>query len=417
MSSLPHVLGLRCRECGARYPEAPQYVCDECFGPLEVEYDYDYIRAHVTREKVASGPWNLWRYADLLPVAADKAVGIPSGFTPLLRADRLGRALGLKHLYIKNDTVNPTYSFKDRVVSMAISKAVEFGFDTIGCASTGNLANSVAAHAARAGLRAFVFIPSDLEWAKVNASLVYGPNLVAVDGTYDDVNRLCAMLADEYGWAFVNVNVRPYYSEGGKTLGFEVAEQLGWRAPDHVVVPMASGSVLTKITKGLDEFKKLGLIDDRPTRVSGAQAAGCSPIVDAFVQGRSYAEPVRPNTIAKSLAIGSPADAPYALRIFRETGGSAEVATDEEVIGGIRLLAETEGIFAETAGGVTIAVLKKLAESGRIAPDEVTVAYVTGNGLKTSVVLEGRLAEGLHIKPTLRSFEAALSERGERQAA
>ena len=417
MSTLPHVLGLRCRECGARYPEAPQYVCDECFGPLEVEYDYDYIRAHVTRERIASGPWNLWRYADLLPVAADKAVGIPSGFTPLLRADRLGRALGLKHLYIKNDTVNPTYSFKDRVVSMAISKAVEFGFDTIGCASTGNLANSVAAHAARAGIRAFVFIPSDLEWAKINASLVYGPTLVAVDGTYDDVNRLCAMLADEYGWAFVNVNVRPYYSEGGKTLGYEVAEQLGWRAPDHVVVPMASGSVLTKITKGLDEFKKLGLIDNRPTRVSGAQAAGCSPIVDAFVQGRSYAEPVRPNTIAKSLAIGSPADAPYALRIFRETGGAAEVATDDEVIEGIRLLAETEGIFAETAGGVTIAVLKKLAESGRIAPDEVTVAYVTGNGLKTSVVLEGRLAEGLHIKPTLRSFEAALSERQERQAA
>ncbi|MCW5879609.1 MAG: threonine synthase [Anaerolineae bacterium] len=417
MSTLPHVLGLRCRECGARYPEAPQYVCDECFGPLEVEYDYDYIRAHVTRERIASGPWNLWRYADLLPVAADKAVGIPSGFTPLLRADRLGRALGLKHLYIKNDTVNPTYSFKDRVVSMAISKAVEFGFDTIGCASTGNLANSVAAHAARAGIRAFVFIPSDLEWAKINASLVYGPTLVAVDGTYDDVNRLCAMLADEYGWAFVNVNVRPYYSEGGKTLGYEVAEQLGWRAPDHVVVPMASGSVLTKITKGLDEFKKLGLIDNRPTRVSGAQAAGCSPIVNAFVQGKSHAEPVKPNTIAKSLAIGSPADAPYALRIFRETGGAAEVATDDEVIEGICLLAETEGIFAETAGGVTIAVLKKLAQSGRIAPDEVTVAYVTGNGLKTSIVLEGRLAEGLHIKPTLRSFEAALSERQERQAA
>ncbi len=417
MSTLPHVLGLRCRECGRRVPESPQYVCDECFGPLEVEYDYDVIKARTSREKIAAGPWSLWRYADFLPVDAQRAVGIPSGFTPLLRADRLGAAIGLKQLYLKNDTVNPTYSFKDRVVSMAISKAVEFGFTTLGCASTGNLANSVAAHAARAGMKAFVFIPSDLEAAKVNASLVYGPTLVAVDGTYDDVNRLCAILADEYGWAFVNVNVRPYYSEGGKTLGFEVAEQLGWRAPDHVVVPMASGSVLTKITKGLDEFKKLGLIDDRPTRVSGAQAAGCAPIVDAYRVGANFAEPVRPNTIAKSLAIGSPADAPYALRIFRETGGQAESASDDEIIAGIRLLAETEGIFAETAGGVTVAVLKKLAESGRIAPDELTVAYITGNGLKTSVVLDDVLAPGLRIKPTLRSFERALEERGELQVA
>jgi len=409
--SLPHVLGLRCRECGARYPETPQYICEECFGPLEVEYDYDVIRATVSRERIAAGPWNLWRYADLLPVDAAKAQGIPSGFTPLLRADQLGAAIGLKNLYIKNDCVNPTYSFKDRVVSMAVTKAVEFGFDTVGCPSTGNLANSVAAHAAKAGLRAFVFIPADLEQAKVNASLVYGPNLVMVDGNYDDVNRLCAMVADEYGWAFANVNMRPYYSEGGKTLGFEVAEQLGWRAPDHVVVPMASGSVLTKIKKGLDEFKKLGLIDNRPTRVSGAQAEGCSPIVSAYRAGADFAEPVRPNTIAKSLAIGAPADAPYALRIFRETGGQAESVTDDELISGIRLLAETEGIFAETAGGVTVAVLKKLAESGRIAADEVTVAYITGNGLKTSVVLEGHLGQSLRIKPTMRSFEAALAER------
>jgi threonine synthase len=409
--SLPHVVGLRCRECGARYAETPQYVCEDCFGPLEVEYDYDVIRDRVSRERIQAGPWNLWRYADLLPVDATKAVGIPSGFTPLLRANRLGQAIGLKQLYIKNDCVNPTYSFKDRVVSMAVTKAVEFGFDTVGCPSTGNLANSVAAHAAKAGLRAFVFIPADLEQAKINASLVYGPTLVMVDGNYDDVNRLCAMLADEYGWAFANVNMRPYYSEGGKTLGYEVAEQLGWRAPDHVVIPMASGSVLTKIKKGLDEFKKLGLIDNRPTRVSGAQAEGCAPIVTAFRNGADFADPVRPNTIAKSLAIGSPADAPYALRIFRETGGHAEAVTDDEVVAGIRLLAETEGIFAETAGGVTVAVLKKLAESGRIGADEVTVAYITGNGLKTSVVLEGHLGQSLRIQPTMRSFEAALAER------
>ncbi len=417
MSNPSHVLGLRCRECGARYPDSPQYVCEDCFGPLEVEYDYDVIKSRVSRERIAAGPWNLWRYADLLPVAAENAQGIPSGFTPLLRADRLGAVLGLKNLYIKNDTVNPTYSFKDRVVSMAVSKAVEFGFDTIGCPSTGNLANSVAAHAAKAGLRAYVFVPSDLEEAKLVASAVYGPTLVTVDGTYDDANRLCAMIADNYGWAFANVNMRPYYSEGGKTLGFEVAEQLGWRAPDHVVVPMASGSVLTKIKKGLDEFKKLGLIEDRPTRVSGAQAAGCSPIVTAFRRGAAFAEPVKPNTIAKSLAIGAPADAPYALRIFKETGGVAESVTDDEVIDGIRLLAETEGIFAETAGGVTVGVLKKLAESGRIAPDEVTVAYITGNGLKTSVVLEGRLPHSIHIAPTLRAFEAALAERDTRQVA
>jgi threonine synthase len=408
MSDLPHVIGLRCRECGARVPESPQYVCDECFGPLEVEYDYDVMRARVTRESIAGGPWNLWRYAGLLPVAAERAVGIPSGFTPLLRADRLGAALGLKNLYVKNDAVNPTYSFKDRVVSLAISKALQFGFDTVGCASTGNLANSVAAHAAKAGLRAFVFIPSDLEEAKISASLVYGPTVVAVDGNYDDVNRLCAMLADNYGWAFVNVNVRPYYSEGGKTLGYEVAEQLGWRAPDHVVIPMASGSVLTKITKGLDELKKLGLIDNRPTRVSGAQAEGCAPIVTAFESGATHAEPVRPSTIAKSLAIGSPADAPYALRIMRETGGTAAAVTDEEVIAGIRLLAETEGIYTETAGGVTVAVLKKLAENGRIDPDELTVVYVTGNGLKTSVVLDGRLPAVVRTTPTLRAFEAAM---------
>ncbi len=417
MSSPAHVLGLRCRECGARYPDSPQYVCEECFGPLEVEYDYDVIKSRVSRERIAAGPWNLWRYADLLPVAAENAQGIPSGFTPLLRADRLGAVLGLKNLYIKNDTVNPTFSFKDRVVSMAVSKAVEFGFDTIGCPSTGNLANSVAAHAAKAGLRAFVFVPSDLEEAKLIASAVYGPTLVTVAGTYDDANRLCAIIADNYGWAFANVNMRPYYSEGGKTLGFEVAEQLGWRAPDHVVVPMASGSVLTKIKKGLDEFKKLGLIDDRPTRVSGAQAAGCQPIVTAFRRGAAHADPVKPNTIAKSLAIGAPADAPYALRIFKETGGVAESVTDDEVVDGIRLLAETEGIFAETAGGVTVGVLKKLAESGKIAPDEVTVAYITGNGLKTSVVLEGRLPHSIHIAPTLRAFEAALAERDTRQVA
>lgn len=404
------IRGLKCRECGQAYPEAPLFVCDECFGPLEVDYDYEAIRAIISRERIQAGPFNMWRYRDLLPVSGDRLVGLEAGFTPLIKADRLGQILGLRELYIKNDAVNPSYSFKDRVVAVAINKAVEFGYDTIACASTGNLANSVAAHAAKAGLKSYVFIPADLEEAKIIASSVYGPTVIAVNGNYDDVNRLCSIMAEQYGWAFVNVNVRPYYSEGGKTLGFEVAEQLGWRAPDHVIVPMASGSVLVKIKKGLDEMKTLGLIPNTLTRVSGAQARGCSPIVTAFKNGSGQIQPVKPDTIAKSLAIGTPADGYYALQAFAETGGYAEDATDQEIVEGMALLAQTEGIFAETAGGVTIAALKKLAERGKIAPDEVTVAYITGNGLKTQVALNGNLRSVLHIEPTLASFEAAISK-------
>ncbi|MFQ6058167.1 MAG: threonine synthase [Anaerolineae bacterium] len=404
---MSYVKGLRCRECGQEYPQEPIYVCEECFGPLEVDYDYEAIAARISREQIAGGPPTMWRYRALLPIEGQGIVGHDVGFTPLTRAENLGRALGLKELYLKNDCLNPSYSFKDRVVSVAITKALEFGFQAVACASTGNLANAVAAYAARAGLAAYVFIPADLETAKIVASSVYGPTVVAVEGSYDEVNRLCTLLADRLGWAFVNVNVRPYYAEGAKTLAFEVAEQLGWRAPDHVVVPMASGSLLVKIRKGLDELGQVGLLDGVATRVSGAQAEGCSPIVAAFKAGSDHIQPVRPQTIAKSLAIGHPADGIYALQVMRESGGYAEAVSDEEIVEGIELLARSEGIFAETAGGVTIAALKKLAESGKISPNELTVAYITGNGLKTQGVLDGRLNSVLHIEPTLRSFEEA----------
>jgi threonine synthase len=381
---------------------------------LEVVYDYTAIARDVTREAIERGPANIWRYQALLPARYNGVVGSDVGMTPMFHARNLGRLLGLKHLYIKNDCVTPSYSFKDRVVSVAITKAMEFGFDTVACASTGNLANSVAALSARAGLRAVVFMPADLEEAKITASSVYGPTVIAVDGNYDDVNRLCSILADQKGWAFVNVNLRPYYAEGAKTLGFEVAEQLGWRAPDHVVVPMASGSLLVKIKKGLDELARVGLIDEVRTRVSGAQAAGCAPIARAFERGDDFVEPVVPQTIAKSLAIGVPADGPYALQVIRGSGGAAAAVSDDEVIEGIRLLAETEGILAETAGGVTIAVLKKLAERGTISPDELTVAYVTGNGLKTQVVLNGLLAHPHHVPPTVTAVETVLAADDER---
>jgi threonine synthase len=328
-----------------------------------------------------------------------------------VRAKNLGEQLGLKNLWIKNDCANPTWSFKDRVVTVAATKAREFGFKTLACASTGNLANSVAAHAASAGLEAYVFIPSDLERGKIVGSSVYGATLVAVDGNYDDVNRLCSELADKYRWAFVNINMRPYYAEGSKTLGYEVAEQLGWRAPEHVVAPMASGSLYVKIWKGLQELAKLWLIDSVQTKMSGAQARGCSPIVTAHEAGTMNIRPVRPKTIAKSLAIGNPADGYYALQVMEESGGHGVASDDEEIIAGIRLLAESEGIFAETAGGVVIAGLKKLAEAGKIAPDELTVAYITGSGLKTQEAVEDHLSLPLHIDPTMASFEAALGSR------
>ncbi len=407
------VSALKCRECGKEYPLAAKYVCEFCFGPLECVYDYAKIAKTVTRELIASRPLSMWRYREFLPADGSNPVSLQEGFTPLLRARNLEKALGLKELYVKNDCANPTHSFKDRVVSVAATKALELGFDTLACASTGNLANAVSAYGAKAGMSRFVFIPSNLEQGKVAASNVYQPNLVAVEGNYDEVNRLCSEIAGKYRWAFVNINVRPYYAEGSKTLGFEVAEQLGWKAPDHVVVPMASGSLLTKIWKALQEFKKTGLLARVATRVSGAQAAGCSPISTAFLEGTDTFRPVKPNTIAKSLAIGNPADGYYALQAIKESGGAAEKVTDQEVVEGIKLLAATEGIFAETAGGVTVACLKKLVEKGAIRKDEVTVAYITGTGLKTQEALHGHLKEPKVIKPNLAAFETAFHKNPE----
>lgn len=403
--------GLKCRECGADYPITPQHVCELCFGPLEVVYDYDLIQQQISREVIESGPRSIWRYQLLLPVEGTPQVDLHAGYSPLIKCDNLAKKLGLQSLYIKNDTCNPTWSFKDRVVSTALSRAKEFGFTTAACASTGNLANSVAAHAARAGMDCYVFIPADLEAGKVMNSLVYAPNVIAVEGNYDEVNRLCAEVADRTDWAFVNVNLRPFYSEGSKTLAYEVAEQLGWQAPDHVVVPIASGSMLCKIHKGLGEMQKLGLIEKKPTRVSGAQAQGCSPVARAWQEGHDFVAPVKPDTIAKSLAIGNPADGIYALDIIRETGGGAAAVSDEEVVNGIKLLAETEGIFTETAGGVTIATLKKLVEDGTIKPEETTVAYITGIGLKTQEAIAGKVGEPLQIKPNLASFEEVLGRK------
>lgn len=402
---------LRCRECGREYPLTPIYSCEFCFGPLEVAYDYDGIRQAVTRESIERGPHTLWRYAEFLPCDPAYRVDIGTGYTPLIRADRLAKAIGLDTLWIKNDTVNPTWSFKDRVVSVAIARARQFEFAAMACASTGNLANSVAAHSAAAGMECFVFIPDDLEQGKVVGSAIYRPTLVMVEGSYDDVNRLCSELSTQYPWAFVNINVRPYYAEGSRTLGFEVAEQLGWRTPDHVVAPMASGSLFTKIWKGFQEFHKVGLIDEPHTRMSGAQATGCSPITTAFEAHTLNFVPQKPNTIARSLAIGNPADGYYALKQMQETNGGAEMATDAEIVDGIKLLAETEGIFAETAGGVTVACLKKLVESGFIGRDEETVAFITGAGLKTLEAVVNAVEEPLRVPARAERFAEALEAR------
>ncbi len=400
---MAYVQNLRCRECGREYEVAPIFTCEWCFGPLEVNYDYDAIGSAISREKITAGPASIWRYADLLPVDRGHAVDLGAGFTPLVRADRLAAALGLGEVWVKNDTLNPTNSFKDRVASVALSKALEFGFKTAACASTGNLANSVAAHAARAGLRSFVFIPSNLERAKVVTTAVYGGNVIAIEGNYDDVNRLCAELAGTYRWAFVNVNVRPFYAEGSKTLAYETAEQLGWETPDHVVVPVASGSLLTKIRKGFDELHKVGLVEQPPNvRVSGAQALGCSPVATAWSEGSDTIRPVKPDTIAKSLAIGNPADGYFALDAVRQTEGGLAAVSDGEVVEGIRLLARTEGIFAETAGGVTVASLKRLADEGVVSADERVVIYITGLGLKTLDAVEADPTAT--ISPTLDAF-------------
>ncbi len=403
------VKGLQCRECGELYPANPIYVCEMCFGPLEVAYDYEVVAAQLGRSEIARGPRSLWRYKKLLPIEGDRIVDTQAGFTPLVRAENLGRALGLRNLYVKNDTVNPTFSFKDRPVSIASTKAVEFGFDTLACASTGNLAGSVAAHAAKAGLRACIFVPADLEPSKIVGAQVYGPTLVAVDGNYDDVNRVCSEIADTYHWAFANINMRPYYSEGSKTLAFETAEQLGWRVPDRMIVPIASGSLFTKVWKGFRELALIGFVDDVKPRMTAAQALGCSPVVAAHDRKSFDVIPVKPKTIAKSLAIGDPADGYYSLKIIQESGGTASAVSDEEIVDAIKLLARTEGIFAETAGGVTVAALKKLAEAGTVDPDELVVTLVTGNGLKTQEALAGALVEPIFVAPTMRAVEEALN--------
>jgi len=405
------VKGLKCRECGREYPVDPIYVCEFCFGPLEVAYDYDGIKEVLTKEKIQSRPQNLWRYKELLPIDGEPTIGLHSGYTPLVKADRLSKLLGMKDLYIKDDTVtHPTLSFKDRVVSVALSKAKEFGFETVACASTGNLAHSVSAHGAAAGLERFIFIPATLEKSKIVASLAYEPNLIAVDGNYDDVNRLCSEVANKYNWAFVNINIRPFYAEGSKTQGYEIVEQLGWKTPDVVVVPCASGSLLTKIWKSFKEMEQLGLTGSVNTKVFSAQATGCSPIVTAIKEGVDVIRPVKPKTIAKSLAIGNPADGYYATKIIEETKGYGADVSDSEIIDAIKLLARTEGIFAETAGGVTLAAAMKLIESGHIDKEAVTVLSITGNGMKTKEAIMGHTGEPHHIDPNMKSFEEVLKK-------
>jgi threonine synthase len=407
---LPHVKSLRCRECDREYPVEPLNVCEYCFGPLEVSYDYDAIARTVSRKSIEDGPFTMWRYQEFLPVGAEAAVDLGTGFTPLIRANNLGRLLGLEHLYIKNDSVNPSFSFKDRPVSVTTTKALEFEFDVLACVSTGNLMGAVAAHGAKAGMKTIVFFPADLEKGKVIGAAIYGPTLVAVDGTYDEVNRLCSELADNNRWAFVNINMRPFYAEGSKTLGYEVSEQLGWRAPDCCVVPAASGELYTKIWKGISELADVGLIDNADTTMHLAQAAGCSPIVEAFDLDATQVRPVRPDTIAKSLAIGNPAAGPYALQTLADRGGTAVAVPEEEIVKGISLLAETEGIFTETAGGVVISALKSLAKRGTIKSDEVTVAFITGNGLKTQEAVE-HLVDPVFTKPDYEAFQKAIADR------
>lgn len=407
MNKSPYFTNLKCRECGRLYPAEAIHICEFDFGPLEAAYDYDAIRRDISREKILSRPQTMWRYREFLPIDGEPTVGTQVGFTPLVKADRLAQHLGIRELYIKNDTVNyPTLSFKDRVVSVALSRAKELDFKVVACASTGNLANSVAANAAAAGLTSYVLIPADLEQGKVLGSLVYGTNVIGIHGPYDQVNRLCSEIAGKYGWGFVNVNLRPYYAEGSKTMGFEIAEQLGWKLPNHTVIPMASGSLLTKIHKSYQELTKTGLIEEQKYSVHGAQAAGCSPISTALKKGTDIVKPVaNPETIVKSLAIGTPADGYYAIHAMNETGGTAEDCTDEEVVEGIRLLAEYAGIFAETAGGVTVACAKKLIEAGKIRSDESAVLCITGHGLKTSEVIRGKCGEPRLIKPSLREFD------------
>lgn len=397
--------GLRCRECGATYPIEALFVCDECFGPLEAYYDENARNAHVTRENIARGPQTLWRYHDFLPSEYSPRVDLNDGWTPLVRANNLGRALGLNHLFLKNDTVNPTFSFKDRVVSIAAAKALEFDLPALACASTGNLAGSVAAHAARAGLESYVFIPADLEPAKILSAAIYGATIVLVQGDYDQANRLATEAAEQYGWGFVNINLRPFYAEGSKTLAYEVAEQLGWKVPDRVIVPIASGALYTKINRGFEELYEANLVSGPLPKMIGAQAAGCAPVANAFAQRTREIVPVKARSLAKSLAIGNPADGRYAIDAARKSGGGVFSVPESAVAEGMALLARTEGIFGETAAGVTISVLKKLADARAIDPQETVVAYLTGNGLKTREVIEHVAHKRIDTEPNLEAFQ------------
>ncbi|MCC6581222.1 MAG: threonine synthase [Phycisphaeraceae bacterium] len=415
---MSHAQSLVCKECGARYPLEPRTVCDIDFGPVEVAYDYDAMRGHVTRQSIEAGPRSLWRYRDLLPIDGRPRAGLKSGWTPLVKADRLAAELGIRELYIKDDSANyPTFSYKDRVVAVALTKAAEFGFDTVGCASTGNLAHSVAAHAAAAGMRAFVVVPHDLEEGKMVGMTVFGPRVVRVRGNYDDVNRLCSQIADKYNWAIVNVNLRPYYTEGAKTHGFEIAEQLGWRLPKHTVVPVAGGTILPKVAKAYHELITLGLVEDNQPRFHGAQAAGCNPVVDAICKGEDIFHPQKPKTIAKSIAIGNPADGYYVIQTVRKSGGTGMSATDDEIIAAIKLLARMEGIFTEPAGGTTLACAIKLIQSGAIPRDESLCVCITGNGLKTLEVMQGQFAQSPVIEARLADFDRIVQEATEPAAA
>jgi threonine synthase len=405
------IYALRCRECGKSWGNQPRSICEDCFSPLEVSYDYGAARGQFTREKIAQGPPSMWRYSALLPLPEHYQPSVPAGFTPLLQAPHLARQWGVKNLFLKNDAVClPTLSFKDRVVAVALAQARNFGFDIVACSSTGNLANAVAAQAARNGFQSWIFIPADLEPAKVVNTQVYGAKLVRIAGSYDQVNRLCSQIADEHRWGFVNVNLRPYYSEGSKTVGFEIAEQLGWRLPDNIVVPMAGGSLITKIKKAFGELIELGLVEPKPTKIFGAQATGCSPISTAVKAGQGDIEPQKPSTIARSLAIGNPADGHYAIKTITQSGGWAEDISDPEVVECIQVLAETEGVFTETAGGVTVGCARKLYRQGRIKPEETTVLCITGNGLKTTDVLAGEYQAEAPIAPKLAEFEAYLGK-------
>ena len=408
-----YVINLKCRECGQEYPVSPVHVCETCFGPLEVNYDYPAIRQRISHRAIEARPRNLWRYRELLPVDGEPTLGLNSGFTPLLHAQRLGAEVGLRRLYIKDDTVNhPTLSYKDRVVSVSITKAIEFGFNTVSCASTGNLATAVAAHAARAGLRCYIFMPEGVEAGKVVGSSIYGAKVITIRGNYDDVNRLCSEIADKYGWAFVNINLRPYYTEGAKTFGFEIAEQLGWKVPNHIVVPTAGGTILPKIAKGLRELKEVGLIRSCEFKIHSAQAAGSAPVIHALHKGTDLITPVKPDTIAKSIAIGNPADGFYVLRAVRESGGWGDSASDSEIVDAIKLLARTEGVFAEPAGGTTLAVALKLINQGRIKPDESVVVSITGNGYKTVEAVAQSIEQPEVIEARLRDFDALFERLG-----